>query len=55
MKEFEKSVRCLLQKDVRASQRIAKQVTQTLFFFSIAKATNLGVMGHANCMGHNSF
>ena len=25
------------------------------FFFSIAKATNLGVMGHANCMGHNSF
>ena len=26
-----------------------------VFFPSIAKATNLGVMGHANCMGHNSF
>ena len=25
------------------------------FFFANAKATNLGVMGHANCMGHNSF
>ena len=26
-----------------------------IFFLSVAKATNLGVMGHANCMGHNSF